>query len=324
MTRMGNSSRSKMAFSKYTRRAHHAGSWYSDSKDDLDAMLSSALDDVDATASTSVRGIICPHAGYSYSGPTAAYSYHALAKELEAANSPVRHLLVLHPSHHVYLDGCAISGATTIETPVGDLRVDDALRDEVRQLFVKDKLDFTYMSQSVDEEEHSGEMQYPYIAKCIPDSKKDDITVLPIMCGNLSTSKEAAYGKCLASIVQRRDVLCIISSDFCHWGKRFAYQPTGSVATRKIHEYIREMDHAGMDKIQLQEPGAFAAYLKATRNTICGRHPIAVWLNAVHHNDKALQKEALNIAWVKYAQSSEVRSMRDSSVSYASAVATKA
>ena len=64
------------------------------------------------------------------------------------------------------------------------------------------------------------------------------------------------------------------------------------------------MDHQGMSYIELQEPGAFAKYLKQTRNTICGRHAIGVWLNAVHANNHANNPglEVLDVRFVKYDQ----------------------
>jgi hypothetical protein len=175
------------------------------------------------------------------------------------------------------------------------------------------------MSKSVDEHEHSGEMQYPYIAKILDETNKlSSIKVLPVMCGNISSSQEEEYGKILAPIVGRSNVLCVISTDFCHWGSRFHYQPgPGNTDSMEIHEYIRELDRRGMEHIEMEEPGAFAKYLKETRNTICGRHAIGVWLNAVHANNPAV--ESLDISFIKYAQSSAVRSMRESSVSYASA-----
>jgi AmmeMemoRadiSam system protein B len=316
----------------YNRRAHHAGSWYSSDPKTLDETLSGYMmaaaaetssSSADASSSTILRGVICPHAGYSYSGPTAAFSYLALQRELQKQDSPIEHIIVFHPSHHVHLEGCAVSGAQKLETPLGDLMVDDALREELLQL---KKGGFTIMEQGVDEREHSGELQYPYIAKAMLGTKNKSIQVLPVMCGNLSTAQEEMYGRLLAPIVARPNVLSVISTDFCHWGDRFQYQPTPSTTTTtssslEIHQHIRELDHRGMNHIELQEPGAFAKYLKETRNTICGRHAIGVWLNAVHcHKEKA---PPLEIEFVKYDQSSQVRSMRESSVSYASAIARR-
>lgn len=315
----------------YSRAAHHAGSWYASNPTELDLQLSSLLATAEketaesvvssvTTKNNSLRGIICPHAGYSYSGPTAAFSYHHLAVEVAKEDSPITQILVLHPSHHVYLDGCAVSGATQLETPLGNLKVDDDLRQEILELG-SSRCVFEVMAQSVDEREHSGEMQYPYIAKALLQANKlDSVKVLSIMCGNISPSKEDDYGSLLAPIIGRSNVLCVVSTDFCHWGSRFQYQPTANPTTSmEIHEYIRDMDHNGMKHIELEQPGAFAEYLKQTRNTICGRHAIGVWLNAVHTNNPA--RETLEISFVKYAQSSQVRSMRESSVSYASATA---
>lgn len=331
-----NSSSTSTTTSGYIRSAYHAGSWYTDDEAALDGTLSrylaAACNEENASAeSTSLRAIICPHAGFSYSGPTAAFGYKHLEEELSKPDSPIRHILVFHPSHHVYLDGCAISGAQVIETPLGDLPVDVELRDELFSLASKtnSRVSFSLMNQTEDEEEHSGEMQYPFIAKvqksaCQQKGSTSMVPILPIMCGSISNSKESEYGSLLAEIVARQDVLSIVSTDFCHWGRRFSYQPTPSSSTTsmQIFEHIRNLDKQGMHHIEMKEPGAFAKYLKETRNTICGRHAIQTWLNAVVHAERAGKALAtLNVEFNKYAQSSNVRSMKESSVSYASAVA---
>lgn len=214
------SGKSVMSYVPYQRRAHYAGSWYSDDKAVLDDQLQQNLDAAALPADllsnkTTVRAVICPHAGYSYSGPTAAYSYRALQIELErrhhhATNSnnsnhePPTTIVVLHPSHHVYLENCAVSGATNLSSPLGDLPVDDALRREILQLG-----QFSVMTQSDDEREHSGEMQYPYLAKIIPAGMKN-VQVLPIMCGNLTQASEASFGQKLSEILQRSSILTVV------------------------------------------------------------------------------------------------------------------
>lgn len=63
----------------------------------------------------------------------------------------------------------------------------------------------------------------------------------------------------------------------------------------------------------------FAAYLKATKNTICGRHPIGVLLGAVAElEDKEEGWEGARMEWTRYEQSSKVGQVAESSVSYAS------
>jgi len=118
----------KEPINTYIRRAKHSGSWYSSSPQTLDKELSNYLsiaanDDngnTNTTTQTTVyRGanipcaIIAPHAGYSYSGSTAAYAYIALQEALEQRGSngaSIQTIVVLHPSHYAHLDGCAVSG----------------------------------------------------------------------------------------------------------------------------------------------------------------------------------------------------------------------
>lgn len=353
----------------YRRHAYHAGSWYDNEKDTLNQTLQKYLDNAESdlkskrnndsnennndltittssSSSSSFRAVIVPHAGYRFSGPTAAYSYYTLQQALLKANkerNKIRHILVLHPAHHIYLNGCAVSGASYLETPLGNLHVDNELRNEILNLSSKHD-DFQIMKQHEDEEEHSGEMQYPYLAKILfsqenhnQQTNNNIPSVLPIMCGALSNEQEQYYGQLLAPIIARSDVICVISSDFCHWGSRFRYQPTPSKKNSNnnntnnipIHEYIQQLDQQGMDLITMQEPGAFATYLKQTKNTICGRHAISVYLHAIHYLQTHHQGQngfsnnpKYQIEFIKYAQSSAVQHMTDSSVSYASAVVT--
>lgn len=65
---------------------------------------------------------------------------------------------------------------------------------------------------------------------------------------------------------------------------------------------------------------AFAQYLARTKNTICGRHPIGILMGAIATLEKKEEeKREARLRWVRYAQSSACESIRDSSVSYASA-----
>lgn len=230
-TTCNNTAYTKSAIITVTRRAHHAGSWYSSDPTELNELLTSYLQDAaNANANANAtctsmngngnrnipRAIISPHAGFSYSGQTAAYAYIALQEAIVARNKQKNDhkltIVVLHPSHHhVYLDSCAVSSVDVIETPIGSLNVDSSLREEILEVSSM----FQSMNRCVDEEEHSGEMQYPFIAKVIHDCKCqsvsiEDIQVLPIMVGALSRGKEDIYGKLLAPILARQGMIDIL------------------------------------------------------------------------------------------------------------------
>jgi MEMO1 family protein len=163
------------------RRATHAGSWYTSDASKLDAQLSqwlaavksdqfpSPVEVASQTPSTTdpldwpisdARAVISPHAGYSYSGPPAAYSYGAIP----ADKKHIKRIFILGPSHHYYLPGCALSKCSAYETPLGDLPLD---RELIESLYDQGKSsgDWEWMERDTDEDEHSIEMQLPYLRK---------------------------------------------------------------------------------------------------------------------------------------------------------------
>ncbi|KAL0075564.1 cell motility mediator [Phycomyces blakesleeanus] len=290
------------------RIASHAGSWYSNIPEKLNQELSSNLQLAEKYLTKPIpgaRALIGPHAGYAYSGPTAAYAYACINPD------PIKRVFLLGPSHHTYLEGCALSKFKSYETPLGDLSVDTQVSKELFDTGV-----FGWMPPSVDVNEHSLELHLPFIAK-IFENKLDDITLVPVLVGSLQVEEEKAYGKIFAKYLNDPTSLFIISSDFCHWGKRFGYTycpPTPE--STPIHAAISELDHQAMALIESLNLDDFAAYLAKTKNTICGRHPIGILMGAVAHLNETLSP---NIKFVKYAQSNPCKTLADSSVSYASA-----
>ena len=160
------------------------------------------------------RAIIGPHAGFSYSGSAAAYAYKCID-----SSAPVRRVFLLGPSHHYYLSKCALSKCKSYETPLGNLELDSDVIESLRSTGK-----FEQMTLSQDEEEHSIEMHLPYVRK-IYDHRKgnDDIKIVPILVGNTSDSTQADYAQVLAPYLADSENVFIISSDFCHWGRRFDY-----------------------------------------------------------------------------------------------------
>ena len=65
-----------------------------------------------------LKALIGPHAGLDYSGPTAAWAY------INIDPSKYKRIMLLGPSHYIYLEGCSLSQMTQYLTPVGNLKVD--------------------------------------------------------------------------------------------------------------------------------------------------------------------------------------------------------
>ncbi len=85
----------------------------------------------------------------------------------------------------------------------------------------------------------------------------------------------------------------------------------------EIHEFIEWLDHIGMSLIENKDVIGFYEYLESLRNTICGQHPVGLFLQAAK---AAGLEDKLQVKFVHYSMSSKCRTKRDSSVSYASAV----
>uniref|UniRef100_A0A2P2KCZ6 Protein MEMO1 n=2 Tax=Rhizophora mucronata TaxID=61149 RepID=A0A2P2KCZ6_RHIMU len=283
------------------RRATHAGSWYTDTPNKLVEELDGWLKAAALPKSPEVRGVIAPHAGYSYSGRAAAYAFG----NIDPRN--ISRVFLLGPSHHYYTPKCALSIATVYKTPIGDLPID---LEVIKELKATGK--FELMDLRVDEAEHSMEMHLPYLAKVF---EGYPVKVVPILVGAVSAENEAMYGKLLAKFIDDPTNFFSISSDFCHWGSRFNYMHYDK-KHGAIHKSIEALDKMGMDIIETGDPDAFKQYLLEYDNTICGRHPISVFLHMIRNCSMRIR-----VKFLRYEQSSQCKTMRDSSVSYASAAA---
>ncbi|KAF1842238.1 UPF0103-domain-containing protein [Cucurbitaria berberidis CBS 394.84] len=329
-----------------TRKPTHAGSWYTDNgqllSQQLDGWLGAVPSSTTPIASSSsqqgqiripsphARAIIAPHAGYSYSGPAAAWAY----KSADWANA--KRVFLLGPSHHYYLTGAATTGCNKYGTPLGDLTVDTALVQEIKQQWGLET-----MSKSVDEDEHSLEMHLPYIYKMLSlnnasfQSNSTSVPLVPIMVGNTDAAAETRYGTLLAPYLSDPSNLFVISSDFCHWGSRFRYtyyQPADNSAATQlrsssrvprdypIHESIAAVDQESMDAVESGSHRQFLEQLRETGNTVCGRHPIGLFMAAVEKAE-GLGEDKGRFKFVRYERSSLVKDVKDSSVSYCSAFA---
>ncbi|KNC82451.1 hypothetical protein SARC_05266 [Sphaeroforma arctica JP610] len=289
-----------------TRRATHAGSWYSKDARELNSQLSAWLDAV-AEHHTPARIIIAPHAGYTYCGDTAAYAYAQIDP------STTKRVFILGPSHRAYFDCCALPVFEEYATPLGNITLDTEVLQELRA-----SGDFKVMSQKVDEVEHSIEMQLPYLQKIM---KGQQYTVIPVLVGQIDPTQASHYGQLLATYLTDPATVCIVSTDFCHWGAHFDHRPVDKKYA-EIHLSIEATDRLGMTLIEHKDTQGFEDYLHRTGNTICGRYPLQVMLHAVSALERSSDPVEVRVKFLAYSQSSKVETRSDSSVSYAAGSAT--
>ena len=248
-------------------------------------------------------------------------------------------IFLLGPSHHVYLETCALSPFDTYRTPLGDLPLDTAMIEEL----AKSK-QFRTMSAVTDQDEHSLELHLPYIYRVLEDRlppKSKFPPLVPILVGNTSAKVEQTFGELLAPYLADTGNVFIISSDFAHWGQRFrytAYLPdlndVDSITTLSsrtsdvpdnptIFESIERLDRIIMDRISAGCHKTYLHALNKTGNTVCGRHPIGIILAALEVlvQERRINENETSFRFIRYCRSMDCETVQDSSVSYASAFA---
>lgn len=145
------------------------------------------------------KAIIAPHAGYPYSGPTAACAYRLL-KDRHAL---IRRVVLLGPAHRVYLQGMAVPSVDAFTTPLGDVPIDT---DGVRQALA---LPGVQTSDEAHAHEHSLEVHLPFLQTVL-----DDFSLIPIVVGACPAQDVEAV---LEALWGGDETLIVVSSDLSHF-----------------------------------------------------------------------------------------------------------
>jgi len=248
---------------KLRRPLKFAGSWY-----DADpARLAAQIEKFVETGITKVEAlnlgpknvlaIVAPHAGYIYSGATAAASYVA------AAHSGVKRVFLLGPSHYHPFFGAALSPCKSFATPFGDLMIDlDVVRDLKQDALFAELAD-THIN------EHSLELQLAFVRKIL-----GDVKIVPVLFGRTDDALELiSLAEKLSEHLTDGDLL-VVSSDFTHIGPRYGYTPFAAEMT----EQLKELDMEAFSYLSRPDLEGFLSFYRRTGDTICGVYALAALL----------------------------------------------
>ncbi|MFZ5845732.1 MAG: AmmeMemoRadiSam system protein B [Patescibacteria group bacterium] len=137
-----------------TRKAAAGGSFYPNQKKELRQMLAQFFAKTHRlVVADKLRALIVPHAGYSFSGQTAAWGFRQLPRGEKSL-----HLVLLGPSHYVVFSGLAASGAIVWETPLG----------KIKQLAPTVLDEPVVVDNRPHLPEHSLEVETPFLQYCLP------------------------------------------------------------------------------------------------------------------------------------------------------------
>lgn len=216
-----------------------AGTFYPDNPQELSQMLDNFLEKADPPEVGEIFALISPHAGYGYSGQVAAFGYKLLK------GKSYKTVLVIGRSHRYNFNGASVYPEGKFRTPLGDIEVDEGFA----QKLLKQDPEMTFKPEVFSGEEHTVEVQLPFLQKVLKDFK-----IVPIIVGDMTLSSCQKLADLLKTAIgERKDVLVVASTDMYHGGD---YQALGATDNLTI-SYLKNMDSAGLyyglreEKLQL-------------------------------------------------------------------------
>jgi len=238
-----------------------AGRWYPADKAELAAMVDGFLAEKPDTPITGrPAGIIVPHAGYQYSGKCAGAAFSAI-KGLEYAR-----VIVIGLSH-AGMPGAAVLNAESYVTPLGAIEID---RDACTRLLAEKP--FAKMPRAF-VAEHSLDNQVPFIQRAL----KGKFRLVPMLVGAVTPEQVASIAKQIKPLLGQ-DALLVASSDFTHYGRdAYGYAPFAEDVPANLEKLAKQ----AAEPILKLDAGGFAGHVERTGDTICGRSPIGVLLQAL-------------------------------------------
>ncbi len=248
--------------SESVREPAVAGIFYPDQREVLSHLVDQLLDQATTIRQGDLKALICPHAGYAYSGPVAASGFRLL-RGLHFKN-----VVILGPAHFAALDQASISSADVFRTPLGDVPVSPAARLLAKRApFALDPRCYVEPPDWVPAAarsgpgamragtwEHADEVEMPFLQKTL-----GEFAVVPVVMGDVAPADAA---RALEPLLDTNTLL-VVSSDLSH------YHP---------YAEARKRDQQTVDAICALDAR------KMARQEACGRIPILTLLEIAKAN----------------------------------------
>lgn len=240
-----------------------AGSFYPSRVTQLTQELDTFLAQVKAEGTC--HAIIAPHAGYVFSGMTAAHGFARLPRDCQR-------VILLGPSHYRSFAGGALPSPylRAFATPLGEVKLDE----DGLQILRESSL-FSGPAGAHDPE-HCLEVELPFLQRCTPKAR-----VVPVLVGNQTTLEECTQmAKALAPLLQEHTAV-VVSSDFTHHGRAYGYvvfPETPDLGERLKLRAERTAQRAAEVDVQ-----GFWQQVRVSEDSVCGLRPITVLLQLLAH-----------------------------------------
>ena len=201
-------------------------------------------------------GLVVPHAGYPYSGRTAARAYKLLqGEEYET-------VVVISPSHTVFFKGAAVFDGDGYETPLGLIPTDKALSKRLGSIHPSVYLSKMGHASGSTRGEHALEVQLPFLQLVLGSFK-----LVAVVLGDQEEDSINALGEALASTLKGTDTLIVASTDLSHFHSEKSARRLDYNVQHAIEKFDAQLLMKTLDEGQGEAcgGGVVAAVMKAAR-----------------------------------------------------------
>ena len=201
-----------------------------------------------------IKALVCPHAGYMYSGQVAAHSYFALAND-----GIPEVIVIIGPNHTGMGSGISIMDEGKWRTPLGELEIDSSLAKEIYKN--SSIIDIDEMAHKY---EHSIEVQLPFLQYIYGNRVK--FVPICMMLQDLETSIEV--GEAIAKALFNKNSVIIASSDMTHYEPQKIAEKKDKLALNAILELNEKKLHEVIESelISMCGYGPVTAAIKASKS----------------------------------------------------------
>ncbi len=227
-----------------------AGSFYPATESEVRSMLDKFDKQVKKRIDNKgeVSGLISPHAGYIYSGRTAAYGFKLIqGKKYDL-------IVVMAPSHRMRGYKAVILNYDAYKTPLGEIPIDKEMASEL----LKDNKNFI-SEPGYFKVEHSLEVQLPFVQYYLRDPK-----ILPVIVPVFDKSVLKSIASSIYNLLKNKNVLYIASSDMSHY---------------KPYEENNAIDEYSFSVLKKNDPDLLFDEEMQEKTQFCGIAPIVVLMN---------------------------------------------
>jgi hypothetical protein len=229
-----------------------AGQFYPASAAQVEAELSELIRP--AQAKRDAIAVVCPHAGWVYSGATAGIVYSAVRIP--------NHVIMVGPNHHGIGSAYALCDAGAWRTPIGDAPIDEPLAAELL-----DNCDLLAEDQRAHVAEHSLEVQVPMLLRANP-----NVRIVPVLIGG--------GGPESGGRVKLREIGAAIAETVRDFGKPLLLLASTDLNHYEDQETSRIKDKLALDAVVNLDEEALMDRVRDMEISMCGVAPTYIVIHA--------------------------------------------